>query len=239
MVQIVEQHRRFQIYINHTPNLMKKILLLIILFTCSKAATAQVGINTTNPQTALDVVGDVKIDESLFLEDPGEHTQIRDSKLLIRSTSNELLRYDISQSKYGPINYAQLNFRTTNTNGLQDYDTKIPAADYIVTVQGYYFLEPGSGDTDIMTRSSIDADRIEGFQIYAYINPSTETWFIRGFINNGRFRTRSSGFFIDTPIDLFLNIIVYRRGFISKSVNAISVDMSDLPNGTASLPDGF
>jgi hypothetical protein len=218
---------------------MKKILLLLFIFVPLITIPAQVGINTTSPSATLDVNGDVKIDQSLFLENPGDHTEIRDSKLLIKSASNELLRYDIAQSKYGPINYAQLNFRTTNTNGLQDYDTKISAEDYIVTVQGYYFLEPGSGDTDIMTRSSIDTDHIEGFQIYAYINPLTGTWFLRGFINNGRFRTRSSGFFIDTPIDLFLNLIVYRNGFISKSVNAVTVDMSNSPNGTAALPDGF
>ncbi|PKA84137.1 hypothetical protein ATE92_2307 [Ulvibacter sp. MAR_2010_11] len=218
---------------------MKLKLLLVTHALCAVSAWGQVGINTTNPATTLDVVGDVKIDNSLFLENPGDYTQIRDSKLLIKSTGNEILRYDISQSKYGPINYAQFIFRNTSTNGLRDYNTKIPADDYIVSVQGYYFLEPVSGDTDIMTRSSVDTDNIEGYQIYAYVNPGTGTWFIRGFINNGKFRTRSSGYFIDTPIDLFLNLIIYRKGFITKSINSVSVDMGDVATGTAPLPTGF
>ncbi len=219
---------------------MKKTLLTFVISCITATLVGQVGINTTTPSTALDVVGDVKLDTSLFLENPGNSTQIRGSKLLIQTTSDEILQYDIEQSKYGPINQVQFIFRSTSKDGLQDYDTKIAVSDYLVTVQGYYFLEPGSGDTDVMPYSSVDGDNIEGFQMYAYPNPSTGTWFLRGTINNGVFRTRNpSGIFIDTPIDLFMNLIIYRKDFITKSVADITVDLGNSETGTAPIPPGF
>jgi hypothetical protein len=36
-----------------------------------------------------------------------------------------------------------------------------------------------------------------------------------------------------------LNIIIYRRGFIAKSLTPISVDMGGVDNATAPMPSGF
>ncbi len=218
---------------------MKNLAVTLFVGILSLGCFAQVGINTTTPSAVLDVVGDVKIDGSLILEKPGSYAQIRNSKLLIQTSSDEIIKYDISVSKYGPINYAQFVFENLSTDGLQDYDTKVSTTDYIVSVQGYYFLETVSGDTDIMTHSNIDDSRIEGYQIYAYPNSSTNTWFLRAFINDGTFRTRIASVFGDTPIDLFLNVVIYRKGFITKEQNAVSVDMGDSETITAPLPTGF
>lgn len=219
---------------------MKKVLLFLLI--CTNTITiAQIGINTSSPDPsyALDVNGDIIVDGILCLENPGNNAIIRNSELLIRSTSNEIIKYDIDVSKYGPINYAQFVFEELSTNGLQDYDTKIPVDEYLVSIQGYYFLEAGTGDTNIMTHSNISNDNIEGYQIYAYPNTTTNTWFVRAFINNGTFRTEISGSFMDTQIDLYLNLIAYRKGFITKAQSDINVNMGNSETITAPLPPGF
>ncbi|MEX2349375.1 MAG: hypothetical protein WD554_00695 [Flavobacteriaceae bacterium] len=214
---------------------MKNLLLFPFLF-ISLSFWAQVGINTSTPSADLDVQGSVKIDEKLYLENPGNSTQIRGSKLLIQKVNDELIEYDITQSKYGPINYAQFIFRETSTNGLQDYDTKISTEDYIVTLQGYYFTAENN-NTNVLLKSTIDDDYIEGYQFYAYPNAATQTWFIRAFVNNSTFRSGTG--YDENPVDIFLNIIIYRNGFIAKSLNTISVNMGKSETGTAPLPSGF
>jgi hypothetical protein len=214
---------------------MKKVFIFLTLL-CSSTILAQVGINTQNPQALLDVQGDVIIDEKLYLENPGNSTQIRGSKLLIQKTDREIIEYNIQESKYGPINYAQFIFRQTSTHGLQDYDTKIDINDYIVTVQGYYFTAQNN-NTNVLLKSNNNENYIEGYQFYAYPNASTNTWFIRAFVNNSTFRSGTG--YNENPIDIFLNIVIYRNGFIAKSLNDITVNMNQSETGIAPLPDGF
>lgn len=214
---------------------MKYLQLFTIIFVFSQS-WGQVGINTPNPSTDLDVQGSVKIDEKLYLENPGNNNQIRGSKLLIQKVDKEIIEYDINQSKYGPINYAQFIFRQTSTHGLQDYDTKINTEDYIVTLQGYYFTAQNN-NTNVLLKSNVNENYIEGYQFYAYPNPTTKTWFIRAFVNNSTFRSGTN--YNENPVDIFLNIIIYRNGFIAKTVNPISVNMNNSETGIAPLPDGF
>ncbi len=213
-----------------------KYLLILFFFILCVSSRAQVGINTQTPSTELDVQGSVKIDEKLYLENPGNSTQIRGSKLLIQKIDEEIIEYDINQSKYGPINYAQFIFRETSTNGLRNYDTKISTQDYIVTLQGYYFTAENN-DTNVLLRSNENENFIEGYQFYAYPNPATETWFIRAFVNNSTFRSGAG--YNENPVDIFLNIIIYRNGFIAKRVAPISVNLNNTETGIAPLPAGF
>lgn len=216
------------------------IYLFIIAAATLGPIQSQVGINTLTPTEALDVTGDVKLDDGLFLENPGDNTNIRGSKFLVRTTGNELSRYDINTSKYGPINYAEFAFSDLSTLGLLDYDTKISTADYLVSIQGYSFGIAGAGRTgSVMPHSLISDDNIEGYQIYAYPNPVTDTWYLRAFINNSEWQKFESGGYVNTSIDMWLNIIIYRKGFITKSQNDISVDMGDLTTCTAPMPFGF
>jgi len=218
---------------------MRKLFIICILYSFTQGLTAQVGINTNSPTSTLHVDGDVIMDNALYLENPSASSKIRNSNLLISLQNSDIVEYDIDVSKYGPINYTEFVFRNLSADGLQDYDTKISIDDYIVTVQGYYYLEAGTGDTDVMTNSNNGNDNIEGHQIYAYKNTTTNTWFIRAFINDAVFKTRVAGVFLDTPVDMYLNLIIYRRGFISKELNSLSVDMGNLETGTAPLPPGF
>lgn len=213
---------------------MKCFSLILILFSILPL-WAQVGINTNTPSATLDVQGSTLIDESLYLEAPGNSYEIRGSKFLIKTTANEILEYDIAASKYGPINTAQFVFRNTSTNGLQDYDTKISINDYIVTVQGYYFTAQGS--TNVLLHSNLADENIEGYQIYAYPNVVTNTWFLRAFVNDSTFRSGPG--FTDNPIDLFLNLVIYRQRFIAKTLTGINVNMNNSETGNAPLPVGF
>ena len=217
-----------------------KLRFLFIIFALVKGLclNAQVGINTTTPTAMLDVNGSVKIDQKLFLEDPGNSNQIRGSKLLIERTDKSIVQYDIQVSKYGPINYAELLFSNTSKYGVRDYNTKISIEDYIVTVQGYYFVEHGTGNTSVVTQSSSGNDYVEGYQVYAYKNTTTKTWYIRGFINNnGIFRTSNND---NISIDLHMNLIIFRTGLLTKKeIPTYSVRAYKYESGTIPKPAGF
>ena len=220
---------------------MKKLYIILYVLFCFQFLNAQVGILNTSPLATLDVGGDALIEGSLFLENPGNNLVIRGSKLLIVSTDNSVKQYDINTSKYGPINYVEYIFDDLSKDGLQDYDTKISTAKYIVSIQGYYFVKAVNGSTNVMTHSLIDNENIEGYQVYAYPNPVTNTWCLRAFINNGEFMAadNSGNIMVPTSVDMYLNIIIYRRGFIAKEQNSISVDMLNSETKTVALPTGF
>ena len=219
---------------------MKYIYLSLLSALIFSPGCAQVGIYNTSPLATLDVGGDVKTDGSLFLENPGDNYQIRGSKFLIRSTTNNLLQYDIVSSKYGPINYAEFAFKDLSTDGLLDYDTKISTDEYFLSVQGYSFGLPGAGRGGrVMPHSTISNMNIEGYCIYSYVNPTTRTWWLRAYVNNSQFQTYTGSSYVNTPIDMYLNIMIYRRGLITKFLNDIVLDMGDVETGTAPLPSGF
>ena len=213
-----------------------KIFLILYVLLYSGFALCQVGINTTMPVRALHVEGSSIVDEKLYLENPGNSNQIRGSKLIIEKTDKAIVQYDINISKYGPINYAEFIFRNTSNNGVTEYDTKISTLDYAVTIQGYYFREYSTNSTSVITASNSGNNVVEGFQVYAYKNNSTNTWFIKGVVNNGFFIAGSN---TNTKIDLYMNLIIYRKGFISKEISDISLDLNGNPTGSVAKPTGF
>ncbi|HBO30063.1 MAG TPA: hypothetical protein DIV44_08930 [Leeuwenhoekiella sp.] len=215
---------------------MKLLITSIVIFISCLTSKAQVGINTNTPRDLLDVNGDTRIDGKLFLEDPGNSNQIRGSKLIIERQDLSIVQYDIDISKYGPINYAELVFENTSNRGVENYNTKISIEDYVVTVQGYYFIEHDTGNTSVITESYAGNDVVEGFQVHAYKNTDESTWFIRGFANNGFFRTGNT----DITIDLHMNLIIYRKGFIAKDApGTYYINMQQFTNATLLKPPGF
>jgi hypothetical protein len=219
---------------------MKKISITIYLLGCITLSHAQVGINSIEPSKDLEVDGNVLLDDGLYLEDPGDNTNIRGSKFIVNTVGNELSRYDINISKYGPINYVEFEFSNLSSDGLLDYDTKISTTDYLVSVQGYSCGIAGAGRTgSIMPHSLISDDNIEGYQIYAYPNTTTNTWFLRAFVNNAEWQKSGPTSYVNSEIDMWLNIMIYRKGFISREQSPITVDMNNLPTGVAPMPTGF
>jgi len=210
-------------------------VLLLVMLLLSVTMESQVGIKTQNPQATLDVNGDVRVEKKLYLENPGDFGIIRGSNLLIQKTDLQIAQYDIEISKYGPINYAQFIFENVGDPGITSYDTKISTQDYLVTVQGYYFLQNGNNATSVVSYSNNGNDYVEGYQIYAYKNPATNTWFIKAVINNGGFRNNPE----NINVDMYLNLIIFRNRFIAKQIPNRVVSLNGNATGTAPLPAGF
>jgi len=213
----------------------RKSLLLLLLLGLKFSVFAQVGINTDMPQATLDVEGSGKIDNKLFLENPGNSDVIRGSKLIIEKTDRSIVQYEINASKYGPINYAEFVFRNTPKAGITDYDTKISTANYTVSVQGYYFRENISNNTSTHIVSNKGNTVVEGYQVYAYKNTGTNTWFIKCVVNDGYFEGANR----NANLDIYMNLIIYRKRFIAKEVASYGINMYQLESGTLSKPPGF
>lgn len=205
---------------------------------------SQVGINTNTPVATLDVQGNTLIEGSLFLENPANNTNIVNPTLLIRLENGDIVTYDIDVSRYGPINFSQFIFRRVASDGLLDFDTRIPTDSYAVTLQGFSILGNNNGSGQggyVLARSTVNNNAIEGYQFYAYHNTTTNTWWIRSFINNSNFTARDGSiFYVNSTVDIFINTLIYKNEFITTTVDApVVVDMNNSETGTAPLPAGF
>lgn len=205
---------------------------------------SQVGINTNTPVATLDVQGNTLIEGSLFLENPANNTNIVNPTLLIRLENGDIVTYDIDVSRYGPINFSQFIFRRVASDGLLDFDTRIPTDSYAVTLQGFSILGNNNGSGQggyVLGRSTVNNNAIEGYQFYAYHNTTTNTWWIRSFINNSNFTARDGSiFYVNSTVDIFINTLIYKNEFITTTVDApVVVDMNNSETGTAPLPAGF
>lgn len=218
---------------------MRNIFTIIFILFGMTLSWSQVGINTSSPSATLDVVGNVKIDDRLYLENPGITPTSKDVKLLVKDPSDNIREYDISNSKYGLLNVSEFRFRQTSSYGLYSYDTKIPIDKYILALQGYYFTQPTTGSTNVMLRSTVNSDNIEGHQIYAFKDTTTNTWFLRCFIPNSRFKTLNGNTYVFSYIDIFLSLVIYKAGFITRELPNVSVDMGKSATKTIAPPSGY
>ena len=213
-----------------------RFLVLLLIHSSVNFCFGQVGINTTDPQATLDVNGFTKIDEKLYLEEPGDFEEIRGSKLLVEKTDATIVQYDIEASRYGPINYAELKFQNVSNQGVQDYDTGISITDYSVTVQGFY-VRGVNGESNVITSSNDGDQFIEGFQVYAHKDFDDETWHIKAFVNNSIFRLGAN---TNIRVNIFLNLIIYRKGLLTKEGPSYSISAGNTVTvGVLGKPAGF
>lgn len=217
---------------------MRQILFFLSIgIIQSMGLFAQVGINTLTPGATLEVTGEVLVRQELFLEDPGKYLGEANSNLLVIMDSDDaVVKYDIVNSKYGPLNYVQFVFENLSQSGLMGgYNTKISATEYTLAVHGYYWTSD-SGATNVSNRSnkSNGTQFIEGPQFYAYVDGGT--WWIKGFLNDSKFYIANTASYID----LFMDVMIYRNNFITKIWSGEQVvDMAKSETATASLPSGF
>jgi hypothetical protein len=214
---------------------MKRNYIFFLLFLVqSFFVCAQVGINNATPAATLDVVGDVYVRQSLFLENPGTYVNSPTSNLLMfNNTTGDVAKYDMAGSTFGPLNYVQFAFLNTSSFGLDGgYDTKIDATKYTVAIQGYSFDR--NGNTNVVQRSLTSSANVEGYQFYAYENAGT--WWIKAFVNNSQFYIGGSV----TNVDIYIDLIIYRNNFITKIWDTpLTIDMGGSDTATAPLPAGF
>ena len=213
-----------------------KLILSVLILLYLNTSVAQVGVNTTTPQATLDVNGHTKVDEKLYLEAPGDFNEIRGSKLLVEKQDKEIVQYDIENSRYGPINYAELKFENTQNIGVQNYDTKIPIDQYAVTVQGFY-VRGQYGETNVVASSDSGDQYIEGSQVYSYKDTNTGTWHVKAFVNNSKFRLWNNA---NIQVNIYLNLIIYRKGLLAKELPSWNVSAGNyITTGILSKPAGF
>ncbi|MCG2432094.1 hypothetical protein [Aequorivita xiaoshiensis] len=215
----------------------KNYFLLAFLLILSARGFAQVGINNPNPSATLDVIGDVLIQDKLYLENPGGDLNVTNSKLLvIKDNDTQISKYDIEMSSYGPLNYIKFLFRDVSEFGLRDgFNTKISAEKYTIAVHGYYLLIHADQTTNVSFRSQANNSNryMEGHRYYAYIQDGE--WWIKGFVQNSR-----SYRFWPMNTDIYMDVTIYKNDFISKRWdNTIDVNMGKNTTKTVATPEGF
>ncbi len=203
----------------------------------SAVGFAQVGINNPNPNATLDVIGDVLVQDKLYLESPGGDLNVTSSKLLVvKDNETQIVKYDIETSSYGPLNYIKFLFRDVSEYGLRDgFNTKISADKYTIAVHGYYLLIHADQTTNVSFRSQANnSDRyMEGHRYYAYIQNGE--WWIKGFVQNSR-----SYRFWPMNTDIYMDVTIYKNDFITKNwSDRIEVNMGGNTTRTVAMPEGF
>lgn len=214
--------------------MIKTIKLLAL--GCIQSFYAQVGINTTNPTRTLDINGNMKVSENIHLENPGVYTGTSiNSYLIVKDNSDSTLKkYVPATSSYSAINSVVYFFNNGSVDGVSNYDTKISADKYYVSIGGYIVLGPNN-PTVRLAGSNND---IPLYNARAFVENGT--WRLVFLPNNDRKFTINSGN-IPNPIttEIRLNVTVYRKNLLSIINNPIIVDMKGDISGkaTATKPD--
>jgi len=213
---------------------MKKFLYIIMLSSL-QIVFAQVGIGTITPTETLQVAGNAKLSGELTLENPGEFLTNVDNnqRYLIVDTSDKVKRYltgnGQAKAKYSPLNVAIYVFQDIDTDDcLQDFDTKIPADKYTVSIESYEF-----SDTNTIFQSITGSDSVNGKVVRAFILGGT--WHLSFYGKDSDLAG-----YAGTPLDLTLKVVIYRNKLlIADDGSTITVNMNGNTTGSATKPTGY
>jgi len=213
---------------------MKKILY-ILMISSAQIVFAQVGIGTISPTETLQVAGNTKLSGELSLENPGEFTTNvnHHQRYLVVNTSGEVRRYRTGngpgKAKYSPINIATYKFNNLSSSCLTDFDTKIPADKYIVSIHSYEFA-----DSNTIFDALTPDDRVNGIVYRAF--RSGGTWHLSFYGVDSELVELDGG----TDYDLTLQVVIYRNKLLIADDNStITVNMGGNVTGTATKPAGY
>lgn len=198
------------------------ILFLLSLF-ASVPIVSQVGINTTNPRTTLEVAGDAMISGTVEIGDYNALSDGEESTFLIQDSQDEIRSLDVSNPTGAALAYIQ-EYVITNPDldWVLDFDTGVDADDFVlIAISSYYDLElntSNSSGAEDNASLPYTATFIKGgtwhiiadYPMVANVDPSEiGTWTI--------------------------STLIYSRD-LSKQLGSIDIPMSNGTTGSASSP---
>lgn len=209
-----------------------KNFIQLILFIGSVSLSAQIGIGLpTNqqPVETLEVNGTFQLHtgNELFLENPGFYTDVSgNSILLVKNTeTNNLNKFDPGEMPFSSVTYIPYHFDNVNKHGLHNYDTKIDATKFYVTIGGFFVLTKDGGTSIVVDGSK------SHFPLYS----------ARAFVQNGTWRLtfdlNNNREFSDL-VDIYLNVSIYYKNFLTQTNAVKTVNMGNLETGSTPKPIG-
>ncbi|MBZ0326119.1 MAG: hypothetical protein K8F54_00810 [Altibacter sp.] len=106
----------------------------------STSVFSQVGINTPNPRTTLEVAGDMNISSDLEITNYNTLSNVDSSTFLIQETDNSIKSLDVSNPTGVALAYIQeYIIEEPNLDWVKDFDTQIDATAYVVIVTSASF----------------------------------------------------------------------------------------------------
>ena len=141
------------------------------LYLFSFTGSAQVGINTTEPRTTLEVAGDVYVDGAIKVEGVNNVLNNQAASFLVETQANFIEELDASEEGSGLVIAYFQEYVLKNMKGdwVEEFHTNIDASKYVITIISAYFNQE-------LKMSS----EIENFSIpYASAYVKGDTWWIK------------------------------------------------------------
>ncbi|WEK68338.1 MAG: hypothetical protein P0Y62_10710 [Candidatus Chryseobacterium colombiense] len=219
-------------------NIYITIIMCVGLFI--NAQQGKVGINTTNPTETLDVNGKTYTN-SLYLRNPGEPTMSGGS--FLATSENALQLYDPALESSGLFNYLKLTLTGVPGTGIEDYDTKIDANNFLVVLHNYSF-KLNDGTTSVMLDygdNGLNDDRQGSPDVIAF--KSNGTWHIKAKFTDSRIIATNSPIpsrtYNNFTVDLYL--MAYKRLIEKQNISDVNTDLGGNDGSTQMInkPSGF
>lgn len=200
------------------------ITIIMCLGLFINAQQGKVGINTANPTETLDVNGKTYTN-SLYLRNPGEPTMSGGS--FLATSENALQLYDPNLESSGLFNYLKLTLTGVPGTGIEDYDTKIDANNFLVVLHNYSF-KLNDGTTSVMLDygdNGINDNKQGSPNVVAF--KSNGTWHIRAKFTDSRIiamnASTPSRTYNNFTVDLYL--MAYKRLIEKQNISDVNADL--------------
>ena len=198
------------------------ILFLLSLF-ASEPVFSQVGINTTNPRTTLEVNGDAMISGTLEIGNYNSLSDGESSTFLIQDNLDEIKSVDVSNPTGEALAYIQEYIITNpDEDWVLDFDTGIDANDFVLIVISSYF------DLELNTSSATGAEDNASLPYTATFIKGGTWHIIADYPMVANVDPTATGTWT-------LSTLIFSRD-LSKQLGSIDIPMSNTTTGSAASP---
>lgn len=148
----------------------RNFIFSFLFFLLSITAFAQVGINTTNPRTMLEVAGDVNINGGIKINEIN-HIRDSDNTAFLTQTPNGFIKELNALEGDGLVIAYFQEYKLSNMLGdwVEEFNTNIPASKYVLTIISTYFNQE-------LKMESSQSDNFSFPYCSAYIAGNPATW---------------------------------------------------------------